>query len=76
MARYYYDPYDWYWKADDGRIYSSKQDAIVDETNPGYQYYYGDGSFVTRWPRDASGNQTSAALQDVLTPYGLTVNPG
>ena len=68
MARY---PYDWYWLADDGRVFSSARQIIVDASDPDYSAWSGT---ATAWPRDAAGDQTNAALQDVLTPYNLFVD--
>lgn len=56
-----YDPYNWFWKADDGRIYSSAVQALVG-TN--------DKDRTNVWPRDEANNQTDASLQEVLAPYG------
>jgi surface antigen len=64
-----YDPHFWYWLADDGRIFSGPAQAQVPSNDPGY------GNFLTAqqatpWPRDGTGAQTDASMQDVLTPYG------
>jgi hypothetical protein len=68
-----FDPYHWYWLADDGRIFSGKDQALVPSSDPGY------GNFLSAyqpspWPRDNVGNQTDASLQEVLTPYGIYCN--
>jgi hypothetical protein len=70
MASGTYNPYDWYWLADDGRVFSSARQLIVDESDAGYVAF----GISTAWPRDLAGNQTTAALQDVLTPYNLFVS--
>lgn len=57
---------DWYWKRDDGAIWSSKLGRLLTSSDS-------DPEVWTRWPRDEAGAQTDAALQDVLTPYGLTM---
>lgn len=62
-------PSDWYWKADDGRVYSSAAQSLVEEDIS----HLMDG--VTRWPSDDDGNQTDAALEDVLHVHGLTLQP-
>lgn len=66
-----FDPADWYWEADDGRLYSSAAQALV---NPdmAYQDWLQDHQ-PTRWPVDEGGEQTDAALQEVLSPYGRTL---
>ena len=66
-------PLHWYWKAEDGRIFSSERELVVGESDADYVAWVGDGRLPTEWPRDGAGAQTDAALQDVLTPYGLTV---
>jgi hypothetical protein len=69
-----YDPLNWYWLADDGRIYSSATQTIIDNTDANYTAWVNAGGIATVWPRDGSGNQTNASLQDVLTPYNLWVD--
>ena len=63
--------FDHYWQAEDGRIYSSKKQTLVTASDADFvafsQYHP-----VTPWPRDASNNQTDAALQNLLNPY-LTI---
>jgi hypothetical protein len=69
-----FNPYDWYWLADDGSIFASARETIVDETDADYLEWTGAGNTPTLWPRDDAGNQTTAALQEVLTPYNLWVD--
>jgi len=64
---------DWYWKTDDGKVYSSKANALVAEDDETYTEWIADGGMTTRWPVDDAGDQTVPALQWVLTPYGITV---
>ena len=66
-----YSPYNWYRLADDGRIFASARQIITDDTDPDYSAWNGT---ATPWPRDVAGNQTNAALQDVLTPYNVFVD--
>lgn len=68
-----YMPYHWYWKAEDGRVFASERELIVDEADADFIAWTEGGRLPTEWPRDDAGVQTNAALQDVLTPYGLTV---
>jgi len=69
----FFTPLDWYWTAKDGRIYSSARNVLV------YTYDSAYVAFVTKvggappWPVDASGVQTTAAMQAVMTPYGITL---
>lgn len=72
-----YNPSDWYWQADDDRLYGSARQALVAdvEDDEEYEAWSGDGNSPTRWPSDDVGVQTDAALQDVLSPYGLALWP-
>ena len=65
-----FTPQDWYWLADDGRVFTSARQAVVTADDPAYVAFKA-GANPTAWPRDEAGAQTAAALQDVLTPYGL-----
>lgn len=69
-----YTPRDWYWTADDGRVFSSARQATVGRADPSLAAFESAGGTPTRWPVDDAGEQTTAALQDVLTPYGLYVD--
>lgn len=62
---------DWYWRADDGRIFSSAREACVPPDDPAFAAWCGDGTEPTPWPREVDGTQTDAALETVLAPYGL-----
>jgi hypothetical protein len=66
-----YHPSNWYWLADDGRVYSGPKQQPVESTDEDYLAYVSEGQIVRPWPRDIDGEQTTAALQDVLTPYGM-----
>ncbi|WP_054312928.1 DUF4376 domain-containing protein [Mesorhizobium sp. 1M-11] len=72
-----YDPRDWYWLADDGRLYGSARQALVAdaETDGDYAAWVDGDGHATRWPADDAGEQTEAALAAVLAPYGLTLWP-
>lgn len=62
---------DWYWRADDGRVFSSRRVALVPADDAGLADWVAQGHFLVQWPRDADGAQTTASLQAVLDPYGL-----
>lgn len=66
-----YNPFNWYWKADDGRLFSSSSQSMVSSGDAEYTAWVATGRSATSWPRDIQGNQTNAALQEVLSPYGL-----
>ncbi|WP_316171281.1 DUF4376 domain-containing protein [Bradyrhizobium sp. SZCCHNRI1058] len=69
-----YDPTDWYWRASDGRVLSSAARAMVAANDPAYLAWLAAGNRATPWPVDAAGAQTTAALQDVLTPFDVFVD--
>lgn len=71
----FYNPFDWYWLREDGVIYSSNSQSYVSENDTIYASWCESGGSATLWPRDEKGIQTDAALQDVLTPYGLKLPP-
>lgn len=67
-----YDPRDWYWRAEDGRLFSSSHGALIEQSDAAFTAWAKLGD-PTTWPRDETGAQTTAALQAVLAPYGLYV---
>jgi len=69
-----YIPDNWYWTADDGRVYSSAAKCLVEAAEAAYAAWRAAGNAATPWPRDGAGVQTDAALQEVLTPFGLWVD--
>jgi hypothetical protein len=68
-----YNPFDWYWLAEDARVYASARQAIVTDQDAAYVAWAANNT-ATPWPRDLADNQTDAALQDVVGPYGQFVN--
>lgn len=67
-------PYDWYWLADDERLFSSARQEIVQTSDQAYADWQSLGNFATAWPRDDEGNQSAMALQAVLSSYGIYVD--
>lgn len=67
-------PADWFWAADDGRIYASARQIVVRDDDEAFVAWREAGARATPWPRDAAGAQTDAALQAVLSPHGLWVD--
>lgn len=68
------NPKDHYWSRDDGAIYASNSQTIVTDGDAAFVAWLAAGNRATRWPIDGDGNQTVAALQDVLNAYGLFVD--
>jgi hypothetical protein len=66
-------PFDHFWLADDGRVYGSAKQIVSDTNDPDYVAWT-QRNVATVWPSDGAGNQTNAALQEVLTPYSLFVD--
>jgi hypothetical protein len=67
-----YDPTNWYWLADDGRVFASARQIIVAEDDADYLAFK-QMAMPTQWPRDMAGDQTDAELQTVLQPYNIFV---
>jgi hypothetical protein len=67
-----YTPLNWYWTASDGRVYSSFKNALVYTYDTGYVTFTANNG-VKPWPFDASGNQTTASMQAVMTPFGIVL---
>lgn len=73
IAAFSYNPRNWYWLADDGRLFSSARVAVVPQDNADYLAWLEGGWPATPWPRDEQGHQTNASLQAVLTPWSITI---
>lgn len=71
-----YDFADWYWLADDGRLFSSSASDLVADDDPAYIAWLAarPGYRPAPWPRDEAGEQTDAALQWVFDRVGLAVH--
>lgn len=70
-----YTPIDWYWLADDGRLFSSRTSSLVDPAGEEY-LAWSEQNEPTGWPRDEDGNQSDAALQWVFDNAGVNVSVG
>ncbi|WP_028164130.1 DUF4376 domain-containing protein [Bradyrhizobium elkanii] len=69
-----YDPYNWYWLADDARLFASATSALIQSDDPAYVAWTQQGNAATPWPRDDAGEQTPAELQRALFPYRIHVD--
>ncbi|MCZ7488163.1 hypothetical protein [Rhizobium rhizogenes] len=69
-----YNPYDWYWSASDGRIFSSLRGSIVKKTDPAFKAWQDVHGGPTGWPLDLSGEQTEVALHETLLQYGIIMS--
>jgi hypothetical protein len=65
---------DWYWFAEDGRVYSSKRMAVVGQDDAGWLAAKA-AKQASNWPRDESGNQTVAAMVAALAERDIGVDP-
>jgi hypothetical protein len=61
-----YDVNNWYWKKQDGGIYSSAQGAVTAD-NAGYKAFLADGNYPAPYPKDAEGNESVTELFAVLS---------
>ena len=68
-----YNPLDWYWLASDGRIYASARNALVYHYDSGFLAFTARNGGCPPWPTDINGKQTTAALQAVMSQYGITL---
>jgi len=68
-----YDLRNWYWTADDGRVFSSKSQTIIDQDDDEFLAWLEAGGVPTKWPVDDAGEQTDAALQWVFDHAGAPV---
>lgn len=66
-------PFNWYWQADDGRVYSSAEQSLFTKSHQAFKDWLAGGNKPTQWPRDDNGAQTDAELSKVLKPYGLQI---
>lgn len=66
-------PSNWFWVADDGRVYASARQQVVKEGDAAYKAWVAAGYHPTKWPQDIKGKQTKEALLDVVKQHGLTV---
>ena len=65
---------DRYWTATDGRIYSSARNALINASDVSYQQFLAVFlGFVTPWPSDSSGQQTTASLRANM-PFGVLLS--
>lgn len=68
-----YMPSSWYWRADDGRIFSAPAEALVADTDPDFVAFSAVAT-PHAWPRDAADQQTDEALQALLLPHNKFVS--
>lgn len=68
-----FNPHNWHWLADDGRIFSSARGDLVSKNDSSFKEWKDAGGVPTRWPTDDEGEQTEASLHAVIQPYGLFV---
>ena len=71
-----FDLLNWYWLHADGRIYASARQAIIDEKDAVYVAWRKAGNYPTPWPLDEGGEQSDAALQEVLGAHRMYFDLG
>lgn len=70
-----YTPYYWYWQSTNGRIYSSAKQALIQNDDNDFIAWQTAGYLPTPWPKNEKGEETDAALANVLAPHGLRLFP-
>lgn len=65
-----YDPRNWYWLSDDGRLYSSRSREIIQSNDPELAEWKAAGGVPTRWPCDEAGVQSQLTLENLLARRG------
>lgn len=69
-----YNPLDWYWKKDnETQAFSSVRQLMVAANDTGLVAHIEANGGVSRWPLDEQGEQTTVALQEMLSPYNIFV---
>lgn len=67
-----YDIMDWYWlETATGRVYSSAQQIMTDETNEGYKEFLEDGNTPTKFCVDPDGNESEYWLRRLIEMNGI-----
>ena len=70
----YNDPFNTYYLADDGRVYASARQLVVNNSDADFIAWSSGGLIPAMWPRDADGEQTEAALQRAIDGLRQFVN--
>lgn len=70
-----YNSADWYWRSEDGRLFSSREGKEVSEDDRPFKAWSELGGIPTVWPRDEQGEQTQAALDAVLASSRMPSAP-
>jgi hypothetical protein len=65
-----YDPTDWYWIADDGRIFASARQTLVLADDADYAEFV-QMAMPSQWPRDEAGQQTAYRIAVDLKAYAF-----
>jgi len=68
-----FNPADWYWIKQDGKVYSSARQREYAPSNTGYKEWRALGNRATPYPTDIGGNDSEAELASVLAAHGLTL---
>lgn len=66
-----FNPSNWYFTADDGRVFSTARMLTTDANDAGYLAFVATNGGSARWPVDEGGAQTVASIQDVLSAHGM-----
>ncbi|MFS8114877.1 hypothetical protein QD460_24370 [Rhizobium jaguaris] len=61
-----YNPANWYWRKEDGSIYSSAKRAFVKQDDPAFIIWSLLGQPPTPYPRDEEGRESEEQLEKAL----------
>lgn len=68
-----YTATNWYWVKANGNVFSSAKQAFVKANDPDFATWSEAGGIATPWPKDQNGDESDAAMTDVLSPYGMSL---
>ncbi len=70
-----YNPYDHYWRKQDGSAYHSRRECEVPADDPEYQAWLADGNVPKEHPRNHYGEEDREWMLAILQPWGLKIYP-
>jgi hypothetical protein len=68
-----YNPFDWYWLAGDGQLFSSARQMTCPPSDQQYKDWLTKGHQPTPYPKDEAGDESEAELAAVLSVYGIAI---
>lgn len=65
-----FNPMNWYFLSEDGRIYSTATMSLVAASDAAFQAWQSMGLVPSPWPGNGAANQTEDTIRAQLVPYG------